>query len=118
MGKKNDTSSTPVAADVPGPGTTHVQSLAAAPAMPALKTEPAPMEAPAKKKPAAKTKKKAVKKPAAKKAVKISSEEIALRAYFISEHRHHHGIHGDAHSDWIEAERQLKAERKQAAKKK
>jgi hypothetical protein len=76
------------------------------------------MKEPAKKKQAAKTKKRAVKKPAAKKAVKISSEEIALRAYFISEHRHHHGIHGDAHSDWIEAERQLKAERKKAAKKK
>lgn len=76
------------------------------------------MKAPAKKKPAKKTVKKAAKKPAAKKAVKISPDDIALRAYFISEHRHHHGLHGDAHSDWVEAERQLKAERKKAAKKK
>jgi cell division septum initiation protein DivIVA len=113
MGKKNDTSSTPAATDVPGPGTTLVPQVAAVPAMPAAATEAAPMKAPAKKKPAKKTVKKA-----AKKAVKISSDDIALRAYFISEHRHHHGLHGDAHSDWVEAERQLKAERKKAAKKK
>ena len=71
-------------------------------------TDGAPKKAPAKKKPAAK---KTAKKPAARR-VKLSTDDIALRAYFISEHRHQHGIHGDAHSDWIEAERQLKAELK------
>ena len=62
-------------------------------------------------------KKKATKKKA-KKAVVFSTEDIALRAYFIAEHRHHHGLHGDAHSDWVEAERQLKKEHKKAEKKK
>ena len=41
---------------------------------------------------------------------KITSADIALRAYFIAENRHKHGIHGDSTHDWIEAERQLKAE--------
>jgi hypothetical protein len=60
----------------------------------------------------------AKKKAPAKKTVTFTIEEIQLRAYFISEHRHQHGIHGDPHSDWVEAERQLKAERKKTAAKK
>jgi hypothetical protein len=40
----------------------------------------------------------------------ISTDDIALRAYFISEKRHAHGLPGDEHQDWIEAERQLQAE--------
>lgn len=47
--------------------------------------------------------------------VVISHDEIARRAYYIAEHRSHHGIHGDETSDWVEAERQL---RKEAAAKK
>ena len=39
-----------------------------------------------------------------------SSEEVALRAYFIAEHRKSLGIHGDETSDWIAAERELLAE--------
>jgi len=39
-----------------------------------------------------------------------SREDIALRAYFISEKRRHHGLPGNEHQDWIEAERQLLAE--------
>lgn len=54
----------------------------------------------------------AKKKPAKKPAVTFSTEDIALRAYFIAEARHRDGIHGDAHSDWVEAERQLRAERR------
>lgn len=45
----------------------------------------------------------------------ISGEDVALRAYFIAERRAKMGWHGDSTSDWVEAERQLKAE---AARKK
>ena len=66
------------------------------------------------------TKPKVKKSPAAplKKAVKvpaISGDDIALRAYFIAERRQKMGWHGDSTGDWVEAERQLKAE---AARKK
>ncbi|MBE2203108.1 MAG: DUF2934 domain-containing protein [Chthoniobacterales bacterium] len=50
-----------------------------------------------------------------KKVASISPEEIGLRAYYIAERRQKMGWHGDSTSDWVEAERQLKAE---AAKKK
>ncbi|MGA3169736.1 MAG: DUF2934 domain-containing protein [Chthoniobacteraceae bacterium] len=60
----------------------------------------------------------AKKKAPAHKPVTFSTEDIALRAYFISEHRHRHGLHGDSHSDWIEAERQLHAEHKKKTSKK
>lgn len=43
-------------------------------------------------------------------------EDIALRAYFISEKRYAHELPGDEHQDWIEAERQLLAESKKAKK--
>ena len=39
-----------------------------------------------------------------------SQEQIALRAYFISERRQQLGWEGDHLSDWAEAERQLIAE--------
>ncbi len=41
----------------------------------------------------------------------ISGEDIALRAYFIAEKRLYTGLTGDSESDWLEAERQLLAER-------
>ena len=44
----------------------------------------------------------------------ISADEIALRAYYIAEHRRNLRLPGDAVGDWVEAERQL---RKEAAKK-
>ncbi len=54
-------------------------------------------------------------KPAKKKAAKVLTiEDVALRAYFIAERRQATGGHGDEHGDWVEAERQLRAE---AAKK-
>jgi hypothetical protein len=56
---------------------------------------------------------KIVKKPAvstAKPVVEIPSEAIALRAYFISEARQAAGEPGDSTTDWLEAERQLRAE--------
>ena len=40
----------------------------------------------------------------------VSDEAIRLRAYFISEERIRLGRPGDAHSDWLEARRQLVAE--------
>lgn len=61
------------------------------------------------KKAQASPRKKAVKAPS------ISSDDIALRAYFIAERRQKMGWHGDSTGDWVEAERQLKAE---AARKK
>lgn len=39
-----------------------------------------------------------------------SADDIAQRAYYIAEHRHRHGHHGDAMGDWVEAERQLREE--------
>jgi len=36
-----------------------------------------------------------------------SSEQVALRAYFIGERRRTLGIHGDETSDWVAAEREL-----------
>jgi hypothetical protein len=48
---------------------------------------------------------------APKKAVPhISDEAIRMRAYFIAEHRERMSLPGDAHSDWLEARRQLLAE--------
>ena len=114
-------------------------AIAETPALTTKPTKPAPETAGAPAKPEAAGKPEAasppaidgngarakatVKKKPAKKAVKkkvtFSTEDIALRAYFIAEHRQRHGLHGDSHSDWIEAERQLKKEqRKKAAKKK
>jgi Protein of unknown function (DUF2934) len=37
-----------------------------------------------------------------------TSEDIALRAYFIAEKRRQLGIYGSPESDWLEAERQLR----------
>jgi hypothetical protein len=108
------------------PASMPVLVPAAATEAPVPPAEPAPepaapkaKKAPAKKAPA---KKKA--KPAARviettvttEEILISNDDIALRAYFISEARHANGHGGDETSDWIEAERQLRAEA--AAKKK
>ncbi len=51
-------------------------------------------------------------KPAVKRSKKpaFSQEDLALRAYFIAERRQAAGSPGDAHQDWIEAERQLASE--------
>lgn len=40
----------------------------------------------------------------------ISETDIGLRAYYIAERRQKMGWPGDSTSDWVEAERQLKAE--------
>ena len=40
----------------------------------------------------------------------VSDEAIRTRAYFIAEQRERMALPGDAHSDWLEARRQLLAE--------
>ncbi len=45
-----------------------------------------------------------------KEAVVLTTEAVALRAYFISEKRAAEGRTGDSLTDWLEAERQLLAE--------
>ena len=37
-------------------------------------------------------------------------EQVQLRAYFIAEHRHKLGLPGNAHHDWVMAEKELKSE--------
>lgn len=80
-----------------------------------------PVAAPKKSKPAPKSPTKAsatkpkaapVKKAAA--AIVITGEDIALRAYYIAERRQKMGWPGDSTNDWVEAERQLRAEAKKS----
>lgn len=47
----------------------------------------------------------------------LSSGDIALRAYYIAEHRQKHGLTGDEAGDWHEAERQLRKEARKAGRK-
>lgn len=49
-----------------------------------------------------------------KSAADISADDIALRAYYLAEHRRNLNLPGDELGDWVEAERQL---RKEAARK-
>lgn len=44
------------------------------------------------------------------KAPGFTSDDIAMRAYFIAEKRRQHGLLGDESGDWLEAERQLRYE--------
>lgn len=69
--------------------------------------------APSAKKAAAKAKAAPRKRPAAAapKLPAITHDDIATRAYFVAEKRRSDGLPGDEHSDWLEAERQLLAER-------
>lgn len=45
-----------------------------------------------------------------KAASEFSADEIALRAYYIAEHRRNLSLPGDELGDWVEAERQLRKE--------
>ncbi len=87
---------------------TEPKTKTTAPAKPATKPV-------AKKKPAAPKAKPVAKaaKPAAKPvSPAYTQDDVALRAYFIAEKRQAHGLPGDEHGDWIEAERQLAEEAK------
>src|SRR5438105_14951776 len=83
-------------------------------APPVAEAAPAPAPAPAARK------RKPAKAPEAGSAAAVgkgskravfSNDDIALRAYFIAEKRRNRGIPGDEHQDWLEAERQLRAEK-------
>ena len=97
------------AAEVPVP-----PQAESAPALPAAKSKKAPA-----RKPAANKKPAAPKAPARKETVieeivieeiVLRTDDIALRAYFIAEARRNRGEWGDETGDWVEAERQLRAE--------
>ena len=99
MGKK-DTNAKPAApakrAAKPAAATAPVGARkAAAPTKPTKPAKPA-----------------AAPKRAAQKAAAFTTDDVALRAYFIAEKRRRHGLPGDEHQDWVEAERQLRAESK------
>lgn len=87
---------------------------------PAAEKPPVPEPVPAKPEPAPAKPKAAARKtkPPTRRAKKppYSQDDVALRAYFIAERRQAAGLPGDAHHDWIEAERQLASEAKKAAK--
>ena len=76
---------------------------------PAAKAVPAKKAAPAAKSAPVKAAKAALAKPAG-----ISTELIAQRAYFIAEARLRSRTPGNPTQDWLEAEKQLKAEAKKA----
>jgi DUF2934 family protein len=116
MGKKTDSpkqaarnataspasTNAPAAATVVTPTPVVPAPTAAAPARPAA-------TAPAKRTAAPKKRTTTPKKPAAA-PLAISQDDVALRAYFIAEKRQREGLPGDSTSDWVEAERQLRAE--------
>ena len=51
-------------------------------------------------------------KPQKNNVIQDSREQVALRAYFIGEHRRSLGIAGDETSDWVRAEQELSQESK------
>ncbi len=110
MGKKTST------AKPAAPAKRVAKTKPAAKKPPLLDPAPAQSQpAPAKPKPAARKAKRPVsraKKPA------YTQDDIALRAYFIAERRQTAGLPGDAHQDWIEAERQLASEAVKSSKSK
>lgn len=115
MVKKNDTNSKPVVPTAAAPSTPAAAAKRAVkPAAKAKKTVAKTPKAAASVKAKRTTKPKA---PAAPILPAYSREDVALRAYFISEKRRAHGLHGDEHQDWVEAERQLVAESAKPAKK-
>jgi hypothetical protein len=97
--------STPVAlkplAPKPAPRTAAKKAVPAAfPAAPVASTRVAPA-----------SKKTASRKKATAQLPPPTVEEISLRAYFIAEKRRAEGRHADPSEDWVEAERQILAER-------
>lgn len=83
---------------------------------PAAAIKPAADKKPAARKKAVKAPASAPKKTTLARAA-FTQDDIALRAYFISEKRQKAGLPGDTHQDWIEAERQLMAESKKKSPK-
>ena len=94
MGKKTDTIKKAARTTTVTAPTAVVEAPAATPVKRTVRRTPAAASAPK----------------AAAAVRQISGEDIALRAYFIAEKRQQQGQPGDSQSDWIEAERQLRAE--------
>lgn len=123
MAKKTDSAKKPAAQAAPAKTTAKISAPAPASVkVPVAASKAAPVEKEVKK-PAVKTErtapvpplsKAAAPTPTAATAKSITTEEIALQAYFISEKRHTAGLPGNAHQDWLEAERQLKAKAQKA----
>ena len=107
MPKKTDSTTKPA---IPAAAASQASAPAAAPTKRAVK--PAAKTRTGVKKPKTPTLKgKRTTKSAAAPAVSsFTREDVALRAYFISEKRRAQGLSGDEHEDWLEAERQLLAE--------
>ena len=97
MAKKTETNPKPVTPAKRAAKPAVAKEKTAKPAAPKAKTPKAakPKTPAAPKAPAAPT---------------FTTDDIALRAYFIGENRRAQGLHGDEHQDWVEAERQLIAE--------
>jgi hypothetical protein len=38
----------------------------------------------------------------------VTTEDIAIKAYYLGERRRHLGLPGDPESDWLQAERELR----------
>lgn len=97
---------TPPAA-APARGKTPSKAVAViAPPAAAAPDRKAPAPAVARK-PATKTSRKA---PTSSAEPSFTHDDIAVRAYLISEKRAQHGHHAEPHEDWAEAERQLRDE--------
>jgi hypothetical protein len=104
MAKKTDITIKPAPPIAAAPETPAPALRAAKPI--AAKTKPAPKPV---KAPTAKAKRST--KPAAPAKPRNTREDVALRAYYIAEKRRAQGLPGDEHQDWLEAERQILAER-------
>ncbi|MEP6672659.1 MAG: DUF2934 domain-containing protein [Chthoniobacter sp.] len=103
MAKKTDSTTKPAALNGAAPAApTPVKRTV----KPAAKAKPAGKKA---KAPLTKARR-ITKKTVATTKPRYTQDDVALRAYFISEKRRAHGIPGDEHHDWLEAERQLLAE--------
>ena len=121
--EKPETAAAPPPKAVPAPVPVKAAPTPApvktAPTPAAVKAAPAPVPAePKSPQPTIKAKsmvKKATPKKAAPETPAYTRDDVALRAYFISEKRRANGLPGDEHQDWLEAERRIAEE---SAKKK
>jgi len=104
MAKKTDNTTNSAAPEKRAAKPVATVAVKTPPVAVAAKTKPG---AKAVKAPAAKAKRN-TKAPAPAKP-RYTREDVALRAYFISEKRRAHGLPGSEHQDWLEAERQIYA---------
>jgi long-chain acyl-CoA synthetase len=109
MGTNSKTTKAAKKGEAPAKQAPAVTKAVKAPAAPKPKAaKSAPAKAPVTKAPAAP--KATAKKASGKSAPKPTQEQIALRAYFISQERQRSGRYGCPESDWLQAERSVFAE--------